>query len=140
MLRTDRQGRGPEDRFQRDDTNVLHARIAKRDGYTKLLIRFYGFHSTWEEAASALAPDKAFFESRRKTKLLVKDLKALGLPCDEITRLPQCDPLMPLPSPAAMLGSMYVVEGSTLGGAIIAREVERTLGLDGETGCAYFKS
>ncbi|PVE22674.1 biliverdin-producing heme oxygenase [Microvirga sp. KLBC 81] len=115
-------------------------RIATRDGYTNLLIRFYGFHSAWEEAASALASDKAFFESRCKTKLLVKDLKALGLSCDEIIRLPQCDPLMPLPSPAAVLGSMYVVEGSTLGGAIIAREVERTLGLDDKTGCAYFKS
>ena len=31
---------------------------------------------------------------------------------------------MPLPAPEAVLGSMYVVEGSTLGGAIIAREVE----------------
>ncbi|KLK92050.1 hypothetical protein AA309_16640 [Microvirga vignae] len=118
----------------------LERRIATRDSYTKLLIRFYGFHGAWEEAASAVAPDKAFFESRCKTKLLTKDLKALGLSCDEITRLPQCNPLMPLPSPAAVLGSMYVVEGSTLGGAIIAREVERTLGLDGETGCAYFKS
>lgn len=118
----------------------LERRIATRDGYRDLLIRFYGFHGAWEKAAGAIAPDKAFFESRCKTKLLRRDLSALGLSEHEIIRLPQCDRLMPLSSPAAVLGSMYVVEGSTLGGAVIAREVERTLGLDARTGCAYFGS
>ncbi len=118
----------------------LDRRIADRDGYRSLLIRFYGFHSAWERAASELAPDRAFFESRCKTKLLARDLTVLGLSDEEIIRLPQCNPLMPMPSPAAVLGSMYVVEGSTLGGAIIARDVERRLGFGPETGCAYFKS
>jgi heme oxygenase len=119
---------------------ALDRRTSSRDEYRNLLIRFYGFHSAWERAAGAIAPDRAFFESRCKAELLIKDLVALGLGKDEIIRLPQCDPLMPLPSSAAVLGSMYVVEGSTLGGAIIAREVERRLGFDVETGCAYFKS
>ena len=35
---------------------------------------------------------------------------------------------------------MYVLEGSTLGGAIIARHVERELGLQVDTGCAFFRS
>lgn len=118
----------------------LDRRIASREGYRNLLIRFYGFHRAWERAAQAKAPDRAFFESRCKTELLIKDLKALGLPEEEIIQLPQCNPLMPLPSPAAVFGSMYVVEGSTLGGAIIAREVERRLGYGPETGCAYFRS
>src|SRR3954466_11849701 len=116
----------------------LDQRVATRESYKNLLIRFYGFHSVWEKAAGMVAPDKAFFESRCKTRLLAKDLEALGMQEDGIVRLPQCDPLMPLPSPPAVLGSMYVVEGSTLGGAIIAREVERKLGLGPETGCAYF--
>jgi heme oxygenase len=47
---------------------------------------------------------------------------------------------MPLPAPEAVLGSMYVVEGSTLGGAVIARQVEKRLGFTAETGCAYFRS
>ncbi len=113
--------------------------IASRDAYRSLLIRFYGFHSAWERSAAAAAPDRTFFESRCKTRLLVRDLVALGLGENEIIRLPQCDPLMPLSSSAAVLGSMYVVEGSTLGGAIIARQVERNLGFDGQTGCAYFR-
>ena len=118
----------------------LDHRIASRNGYRDLLIRFYGFHSAWERTASTVASDKAFFENRCKTKLLAKDLSMLGLQEHEIIHLPQCDPLMPLPSPAAVLGSMYVVEGSTLGGAIIARDVERRLGFGAQTGCAYFKS
>lgn len=118
----------------------LDSRIASRERYRDLLIRFYGFHAAWETAAGATAPDRDFFARRCKAGLLAKDLAALGLTEREIIGLPQCDPLMPLPSPAAVLGSMYVVEGSTLGGAIIAREVERRLGYDAATGCAYFRS
>ncbi|MDF2973566.1 MAG: hypothetical protein K0R61_4016 [Microvirga sp.] len=118
----------------------LDRRIATRDGYRDLLIRFYGFHKAWETEAVGRAPDQGFFERRRKTQLLVQDLEALGLKSDDIIRLPQCRPLMPLPGSEAVLGSMYVVEGSTLGGAIIARDVENRLGLDAKTGCAYFRS
>jgi heme oxygenase len=34
---------------------------------------------------------------------------------------------------------MYVVEGSTLGGRLIARQVERGLGLGSNNGCSYFQ-
>ena len=83
---------------------------------------------------------RAFFQSRCKARLLARDLEALGLKSEDIIRLPQCQPLMPLPAPEAVLGSMYVVEGSTLGGAVIARQVEKRLGFTAETGCAYFRS
>jgi heme oxygenase len=115
-------------------------RITSRETYRDLLIRFYGFHSAWEAAAESMAPETAFFQRRCKTGLLVKDLEALGMTTGEIIRLPRCHPLMPLPTPGAVLGSMYVIEGSTLGGAIIAREVERRLGMSANTGCAYFRS
>jgi heme oxygenase len=118
----------------------LDRRISSPEAYRDLLIRFYGFHGAWEEEAAGKAPDRSFFERRRKTQLLVRDLEALGLESEDIIRLPQCRPLMLLSGPEDVLGSMYVVEGSTLGGAIIAREVERRLGLDAQTGCAYFRS
>jgi heme oxygenase len=118
----------------------LDRRIASREAYRELLIRLYGFHRAWESKAASLAPDPAFFQGRCKAGLLAQDLKALGLDAGEIIRLPQCHSLMPLPAPEAVLGSMYVVEGSTLGGAVIAKEVERKLGFGRETGCAYFRS
>lgn len=115
-------------------------RTATLADYRDLLARYYGFHSVWEEKAEAALVDSAFFQPRRKTGLLERDLAALGLRADEIVKLPRCHPLMPLRDQAAALGSMYVIEGSTLGGAIIARGVERNLGLCPETGCAYFRS
>ncbi len=118
----------------------LDRRIATRDSYKNLLERFYGFHHAWEQAAAPMAENRAFFERRCKTHLLVQDLQVLGMSEDDIINLPQCRPLMPLPSSIAVLGSMYVIEGSTLGGAIISREVERRLGMHAETGCAYFRS
>lgn len=123
-----------------ETTIDFERRTASREAYRDLLIRFYGFHSAWEGAAADRAPDRSFFQRRCKADLLVKDLKALGMTGDEIIRLPRCHPLMPLPHPAAVLGSMYVIEGSTLGGAVIAHAVERRLGLNAETGCAYFRS
>jgi heme oxygenase len=118
----------------------LERLTASREAYRKLLTRFYGFHSAWESAAAMVAPDPVFFRRRCKADLLVKDLKALGMANEEIISLPRCHPLMPLPHPAAVLGSMYVIEGSTLGGAVIAHAVERRLGMGPTTGCAYFRS
>ena len=46
----------------------------------------------------------------------------------------------PITNPAAAFGAMYVIEGSTLGGTIIARRIRDALGLDETTGCAYFRS
>lgn len=118
----------------------LERRIGSREAYRSLLARFYGFHVAWEAAAEAAAPDPHSFRLRCKAERLARDLRALGMSAHEIARLPRCHPMMPLPAPAAVLGSMYVVEGSTLGGMVIARDVERRLGLTAETGCAYFRS
>jgi heme oxygenase len=52
-------------------------------------------------------------------------------------------PLSPLrapviATPAALVGQLYVVEGSTLGGQVIARQLEVSLGLTAETGARMF--
>jgi heme oxygenase len=116
----------------------ITSRTATQAGYRALLTRFYGFHRVWEAAVAPLIADRAFFDPRRRTGLLARDLRALGLDRREIASLPACTPLMALPNRAAALGAMYVVEGSTLGGAIISRHVQRRLGLGPHTGCAYF--
>ena len=40
---------------------------------------------------------------------------------------------------ATLLGAMYVMEGSTLGGQLIARHVELVLGLTAGQGNAHFR-
>ena len=118
----------------------LAERTASRSLYRALVTRFYGFHAAWEAGAEAVIGDPDLFRGRRKIPLLLKDLRALGATADEIAALPRCRQLVPMPTRAAALGAMYVVEGSTLGGSVIAHLVERELGLGAETGCAYFRS
>jgi heme oxygenase len=108
--------------------------------YRSLLERFYGFYATWEPAAEPAIADAAFFQPRRKLGLLDRDLRALGLGIVDIAKLPRCATLSPMTNPAAAFGGMYVTEGSTLGGTVIARRIRDVLGLDETTGCAFFRS
>ena len=107
--------------------------------YRELLGRFYGFHAAWEEQAEAAIADPAFCRPRRKLPLLVRDLVALGLG-DRVGSLPICPSVAPMRTRAAAIGSMYVLEGSTLGGTLLAKAAERRLGLSAAAGCAYFRS
>lgn len=105
-----------------------------RDAYRAVLERFHGFWRDWEPAVAALLDDPALTGPRRRLHLLQADLASLGVPPAAVARLPSCSPL-PLHDAAAALGSLYVMEGSTLGGRVIQRHVERRLGA---VGCRYF--
>jgi heme oxygenase len=118
----------------------LDRHLATLAAYRSLLARLHGFHAPFEKEAGAALDDEAFFGTRRKAGLLARDLASLGLSEAEIHALPRCRSLPPMRSPAEAYGAIYVVEGSTLGGAIIARQVEAALGFTSETGCAYFRA
>lgn len=108
-------------------------RVADRAGYRDMLARLRGFHLAWEPAVAAALGDPEFFEPRRKSELLARDLNRLGR-ASEFPRYPR---------PIAFhgrdeaLGSIYVLEGSTLGGQLIARHVAATLEFDGSYHGAY---
>lgn len=138
LKRLKAETRPAHDRIERDVG--LADIIGSRSLYRTFLARFYGFHAAWEAEAEAIIADPSLFDRRRKLPLLVKDLRALGASQEEIESLPLCRALPPMPTRAAALGAMYVVEGSTLGGAFIAHHAERALGLRADTGCAYFHS
>jgi len=105
--------------------------------YTRLLERFYGFWCGWQPQMAGLMRDEALLGPRRRLHLLAADLAALGLSPDAVRALPWC-PLPALRDASEALGSLYVMEGSTLGGRVILRHVGNRLGLDGNAGCAYF--
>jgi heme oxygenase len=107
--------------------------------YRGLLGRLYGFHAVWEPRVELALADPGFFRKRQKVHFLRTDLRDLGMGGDGIGRLALCDPTVTMRTPAEAWGSMYVVEGSTLGGAIIARHIERRLGLNRHNGCHYFR-
>ena len=103
--------------------------------FIHLLERFHGFHAVWEpRVARMLSKEAAFLTPRRRTHRAAQDLMALGHSKRDIAELPLCLAAARLvSSPAAAIGSLYVLEGSTLGGQIISRRLQSAywLPLDG---------
>lgn len=60
---------------------------------------------------------------RVRADLALDDLRALAVPEHELARLPECPDVPAVPDRAAALGVRYVLDGSTLGGRLIARTV-----------------
>lgn len=128
------------DRVERDLD--WQRRVATLPGYRSLLERWWGFHSAVEpqlELAFSRAGDGSFFSPRRKLPLLRRDLIHLGLSERDIDALPVSPWAGPTPGLPGALGTLYVVEGSTLGGQIVARHLRTTLELDpGQDGCSFY--
>ncbi|RDI13384.1 biliverdin-producing heme oxygenase [Flavobacterium sp. AG291] len=75
-------------------------------------------------------------DERNKTHLLEEDLKTLGLTKKDVAN-PLSDSLTN-PSKAFAMGVFYVIEGSSLGGRVILKNISAALGHDIENGAAYF--
>ncbi|MGZ0782334.1 biliverdin-producing heme oxygenase [Pseudomonas saponiphila] len=107
--------------------------------YQRLIQAYYGFYQPLEAAlhASGLIPQGYDTQQRLKTPTLFADLRALGLDAASIEALPRCEHLPPLASAGACLGVLYVLEGATLGGQILRREMARRLDLDADNGGAF---
>lgn len=116
----------------RADTADAHERLEQdlgllqpplsRARFARLLQRFHAFHRAWEPAVAARLADPAFFEPRRRLALLEADLAALGCPAGQADGTPAAVDRLTV-SVAAAWGSLYVLEGSTMGGQIIARRL-----------------
>jgi heme oxygenase (biliverdin-IX-beta and delta-forming) len=104
--------------------------------YVQCLRQIYGIVAAWEERALQVAPPwlQPALIARQRKALLELDLTWFGVPWkDEMRpRLPEMNDL------ASLLGTMYVMEGSKLGGQFIARHVEKQLHLSEGQGDSYF--
>ncbi|MFL1491737.1 biliverdin-producing heme oxygenase [Pseudomonas antarctica] len=133
----------------RKGTGLLHVALEKRlpffserldaDRYRRLLQAYYGFYAPMEAALydSGLIPDGFDTALRVKTPTLLLDLHALGLTDDAISALPRCCELPTFDTPTACLGALYVLEGATLGGQVLRREMALRLGIDADNGGAF---
>ncbi|MFL6464157.1 MAG: biliverdin-producing heme oxygenase, partial [Bryobacteraceae bacterium] len=115
---------------------LLRQEMSLQD-YRNLLEKLYGFYASWEQRAAPFLDRvlPGFFSDRRKTPLLVRDLLYLGsepAALRECPNLPATDSLLPL------LGSLYVLEGATLGGQILTRHFVRQFNLSSHQGCSFF--
>jgi len=101
----------------------LSAANLRRDRLIALLGRFHGFHAGWEPALRRVVP-ASIAGPRLKLSLLQDDLRRLGLDETTLRALPVCaDTAVLCASEAAAAGSLYVLEGSTLGGQILQRSL-----------------
>ncbi|MBI6656865.1 biliverdin-producing heme oxygenase [Pseudomonas carnis] len=133
----------------RTGTGLLHVALEQRlpffserldaQWYRRLLQAYYGFYQPMEAALydSGLIPDGYESALRLKTPTLVHDLHALGLTEHAIHALPRCTQLPVLDTPAACLGALYVLEGATLGGQVLRREMALRLNVNADNGGAF---
>jgi heme oxygenase len=105
--------------------------------YVQCLQRIYGVVAAWEDHAAEVAPQwlRPTLTARMRKPLLELDLAWFGVTKHDETRpaLPEMNDL------ASLFGTMYVMEGSTLGGQFIARHVEAALHLAEGQGNSYFR-
>jgi heme oxygenase (biliverdin-IX-beta and delta-forming) len=108
-------------------------------GYINLLKGFYSYHASIEKSLAAVDWEKLNFDydSRRKKHLLARDLQVLGVNPDELESWEDLPAISDAPQ---AVGSLYVLEGSTLGGQIISRHLAKSLALNPDNGAAFFNS
>ena len=94
------------------------------DDYRKLLFYNYEMLKSFENEVFDFIPREAanilHLENRRKLHLAEADLRALG------QTLPKVRALEPVNSAAEAWGIFYVMEGSTLGGNMIAKQLSKS--------------
>ncbi|WP_158531587.1 MULTISPECIES: biliverdin-producing heme oxygenase [unclassified Meiothermus] len=106
-----------------------------RGRYVILLSQIYQAVAPLESRLSTLPlPPALCLSERLKSPALRADLLALGA---ELPPLPTALSWLPQEVPEA-LGAMYVLEGSSLGGQLISRHLQNSLGLSPERGLRYF--
>lgn len=113
-------------------------------GYIKALRGFELFLSNWEPRVQARLPPRLhdWSAAQSRYEFVVRDLAQLG--CESGCRSDvsaECALLVEnirLNDTAAVFGSMYVLEGSALGGQVIARRAREAFGLNPDNGAAYF--
>ncbi|MDB6138888.1 MAG: hypothetical protein JWO94_1960 [Verrucomicrobiaceae bacterium] len=126
---------------QMEDRINMEKRLCSSADYLNLLELFWGLYVALEPRLAALIQGQAWpleWESREKLRLLEKDLHAMGLAHARIAGLPVCDQLPSLATPGRVLGVLYVLEGSTLGGQQISKMIQQKLGLGSSDGAAFF--
>lgn len=113
----------------------------QRDDYKDLLTLLFGFYVPLEECLAGWMKDAApvpGFEARRKAPLLLRDLQTLGSPVTSPAGVPHCTHLPSVGSLSEALGCLYVLEGATLGGKVVAKCLKRSLNLDASNGAAFY--
>lgn len=110
--------------------------------YGDVLLRFHRLYHPLERRLSGMPQwrdSPLDFAARPKTARIERDLACLGLAPALQSNLPSDESEdLAIPDFPAALGTVYVTEGSSLGGQRIYQSVERVLGLTATSGASFF--
>lgn len=136
----------------RDATAAHHARAEALvpvlapdltlEGYASVLARFHDVYASLEGALADVGAWPGGFDAaaRRKLPLLERDLAwlhARGVVPAPMRRSPLHATAV-APDLATAIGTLYVLEGATLGGQVILRRLAPRLGISPETGASFY--
>ncbi|MDT3403454.1 biliverdin-producing heme oxygenase [Mucilaginibacter terrae] len=105
--------------------------------YIDLLQLFYSYFGALETRINTFisAEQLPDYTHRRKSAALSKDISDLGgTPVETVSG----DSLPEIENALQAFGALYVIEGSTLGGKIIAKMMAQQLGITNGTGLSFF--
>jgi heme oxygenase len=108
--------------------------------YRRVLETLYGFYVPVETdlARLAAAESPLGFPLRARAELLERDLLALGRSPADLAALPRCHDRPELSCVEDLAGCLYVLEGASLGGQVLAPLLHRRLGLAKGSGAGFF--
>lgn len=134
----------------REATQDLHDTLEKRLDLTRLdrdlahyrtyLERTYGYYLPLEQQLLRVSHSQSWFSevlTRSKATALHEDLRWLGVSQQAIELLPVAERLPTIKSLDDVLGVLYVVEGATLGGQILARHFNNRWGIVRHCGATF---
>jgi heme oxygenase len=105
--------------------------------YRLLIEKFYAYILPCERLVKQL-PWHDMLVDREKSPLLAQDLQSLGHSQQALSNISHCPSLPDLTKREHVLGYLYVIEGSTLGGQVILKLLGDKFKLTPETGVSYF--
>jgi heme oxygenase len=108
-------------------------KIRNKQDYVKFLRLMFGYYSALEKRVQEYVSEIEIGK-RRKAERLLEDISYF----DSTDTPTLCKDLPPICSHAEALGAMYVMEGSTHGGRIIAKMIEGQAGINGPSGFSFF--
>lgn len=132
-----------QDAHTKIESNPVLAKLLSpsidKETYRSILLRYFGFFSSIESqlvrsGGDAVIPD---LRERFRAPRLRNDLLALGLTQQEIDSAPRATEIPTTSTKSEVLGVMYVLEGSTLGGMLIAKHL-RSFPYFGESTGSFF--
>jgi heme oxygenase (biliverdin-IX-beta and delta-forming) len=135
----------------RDETAAMHRAVERAlplldadlslERYQRALRVLYGYYEPLEARLAQMAElPRLGVPFARRAPLLERDLLALGMAPEGIVAIRRCSVLPGLTGLEHLAGAVYVLEGASLGGRVVARVLQRRLAIGRSNGGSFFLS